>query len=83
MSSVGDGVGKGMGCVFGGAIAAVILVVAMMGLGKVAQPCSSCHGSGNCALCGGTGQGILWGDCLNCGGKKSCPNCGGVGFKMK
>ena len=83
MSSSNDGFGQGFGCVFGVVAAAAILLVVLWGAGKVVAPCPSCHGSGNCVLCGGNGKGMLFGDCMNCGGKKSCPNCGGTGFKMK
>jgi hypothetical protein len=80
--SVEKGFSSGCGAVFGIAVAVILLVIALTVGGKFVSPCPSCHASGNCVLCGGTGKGILFGDCMNCGGKKSCPNCGGTGWKL-
>lgn len=76
-------IGKGMGLMFGVVIACIIMGVMLMGVNKVAMPCPSCHGTGNCMWCGGTGEGKLWGECMNCDGRKKCPTCGGSGFKWK
>ncbi len=81
--SAGEGFNSGCGCVFGVVAAVIVLIIALTVMGRFVGPCPSCHGSGNCVLCGGTGKGVLFGDCMNCGGKKSCPNCGGVGWIMK
>ncbi len=83
MSSVNEGFGKGCGCVFGVAAAVVVLAVALTVGGRFVSLCPSCHGSGNCSLCGGTGKGMVFGDCMNCSGKKSCPTCGGSGWMTK
>ena len=81
--SVNEGFGKGCGSVFGVVAAGVVLLVVLFVAGKFVGPCPSCHGTGNCALCSGSGNGIFFGKCMNCNGKKSCPKCGGVGFKGK
>jgi hypothetical protein len=81
--SVGEGFRKGCGCVFGGVAAVVVLLVGLSVAGRFVTLCPSCHGTGHCILCGGTGQGMLWGGCLNCGGKKYCPRCGGRGWMTK
>jgi len=83
MSSFDDGLGKGCGCVMGIVVAIVILVILFGAMGSHVQLCSTCFGSGNCPLCGGTGKGILFGDCMKCGGKKVCPECEGGRFKWK
>ncbi len=81
--SVQKGFGGGFGAIFGLAAGAIILFLVLTVGGKFVAPCRSCHGSGNCVLCGGSGKGIIFGDCINCGGKKSCPECGGSGWKIK
>jgi hypothetical protein len=83
MSSVEKGFSGGFGAFLGVVVGAVVLYLAVSIGGRFVAPCPACHGSGNCALCGGDGKGMLFGDCLNCGGKKSCPKCGGVGWRPK
>ena len=78
-----SGFEQGCGCVFGVVFALCLLFGGCHFLGQVYEPCPSCHTSGNCMLCSGSGKGVLFGDCMNCGGKKRCPNCGGSGFKKK
>jgi hypothetical protein len=83
MSDVSKGFSTGSGVFLAMVVGLVLLFVGINLAGRVVAPCPSCHGSGSCVLCGGTGKGMLFGDCMNCGGKKSCPNCGGVGYKAK
>jgi hypothetical protein len=42
--------------------------------------CGHCRGSGNCPVCGGTGERSLR-PCLVCEGAGACPGCGGQGFR--
>jgi hypothetical protein len=79
--SVEKGFGQGCGCVFGAVAAVAVLVLVLWGAGQVL--CPSCHGSGNCSWCGGSGRGKLFGDCMRCGGKKVCPDCRGSRLKFQ
>jgi len=72
MASTNEGFGQGCGCVFGALFAVILLVGVLFAVNSVVTPCPACHATGNCATCGGTGKGMVWGDCLNCGGKKTC-----------
>jgi hypothetical protein len=83
MSVTKEGFGKGFGLMFGVAAAGVVILVLLIGAGKVVQPCPTCHSSGNCVWCAGSGKGAIWGECLICNGKKSCGSCGGTGFKAR
>jgi hypothetical protein len=83
MSSSSDGFGWAFGGCLGVLTVAVLIVVLFFAGGKVAEPCSICHGSGNCTLCKGNGQGVLWGPCSVCNGKKRCSSCGGSGWMLK
>jgi hypothetical protein len=75
--------GKGFGILLGMAAAVICVVLVLNVAGHVVEPCPTCHGTGKCGLCGGTGKGIVFGDCMVCDGKKSCQNCGGVGWKTR
>jgi hypothetical protein len=83
MASSEEGFGQGCGCVFGVLFAGVLVVGMLWGANKVVEVCPTCHGSGNCVLCSGTGKGVFWGECGSCGGKKSCPSCNGWCLKPK
>ena len=81
--SVEKGFASGFGGVLGVVAGIVVLIIVLRMGNKVVEPCPSCHGTGNCVLCGGSGKGMIFGDCMNCDGKKRCPACGGVGWKKK
>lgn len=52
------------------------------GTGKVI--CDSCHGTGTCSWCGGTGKNIIFNPdevCPLCDGTGDCPMCDGTGFR--
>lgn len=50
-------------------------------VGNSSQICLSCHGSGSCDFCFGTGQDSMYlTDCTACGGTGICSICGGDGF---
>lgn len=41
--------------------------------------CTSCHGSGNCWSCGGSGRGMMGFNCAMCFGSGKCSYCHGAG----
>lgn len=51
--------------------------------GSSTQTCISCHGSGSCDICNGTGQYSMYGndlsECTACYGTGDCSICGGDG----
>ena len=44
--------------------------------------CETCQGEGACTICGGSGNGIFYGNCAACEGGGECLACGGVGYRV-
>lgn len=91
MANSSDSFGQAFGCVMGlfwAVIVVGILCFVFLGgsayvLTNVTSPCASCGISGKCRACGGTGQGMLWGNCDACAGTRRCKPCGGSGWVSK